>query len=170
MKLAKKSIGVFVASVMFFSCSSDDGQKEEGAEIKEKKVSVNWADAKVKDGIMRAVDRHYLENTYKQNRMTYEFRDNVTKGIVFFSLGKIHQDSIYPLSDTRSFMRVDTYSDKGEQFIFDYEVSAKPAVVNNDSLVYTVESLNLRKVNQEQRYTLKKEGNFWVKEILAVAQ
>jgi len=169
MKLVKKYILVFIASSVLFACSSGE-QNEESTEIKEKVGGINWAGAKVKDGVMRIIDKHYVDNTLRQSRLTYEFRDNVAGSLLFVSLVGIRQDSIYPMSDTRAFMRVDTRTEKGDSLIFDYEVSAKPAVVNNDSLVYEVESLNLRKVNQEQRYSLRKEGNFWVKEILSVAE
>lgn len=161
---------LFLAS----SCSlseTDTNREEQEQEIKAKPLEANWADAKVRDKAMRAIDKHYVDNTLKQSRLTYEFRDQVKQGaLIFFSLSAIHQDSIYPLSGTRAFMRVDTRSDRGDSFVFDYEIKASPAKEKADSLVYEVESLNLRKVNNEQRYILKKEGNFWVKEILAVAQ
>lgn len=163
---------MLVLVFLISACSSGENNTgEQEVEIEAKPLEANWADAKVRDKAMRAIDKHYVDNTLKQSRLTYEFRDQVKQGaLVFFSLSAIQKDSIYPLSGTRAFMRVDTRSDRGDSFVFDYEIKASPAKEKADSLVYEVESLNLRKVNNEQRYTLKKEGNFWVKEILAIVQ
>ncbi len=169
MNFFKKNIGLLVLVSLISSCSSGETNTEEQeVEIKAKPAEVDWD--KAKNPVMRAIDKHYVDNTLRQSMLQYQFRDNVKGKVLPFTLASIRQDSIYPLSGTRAFMRVDTRSDKGDSLIFDYEVKAAPSPEKADSMVYNVESLNLRKVNNEQRYNLKKEGNFWVKEILAIAQ
>lgn len=169
MELLKKMMCVLTFVAIISACSSGENNTEEQEiEIKAKPLEVDWS--KAKDQVLYAIDKHYVDNTLRQSMLQYQFRDNVKGKVIFFSLGAIQKDSIYPLSGTRAFMRVDGRTEKGDNLIFDYEVKATPSPEKADSMVYNVESLSLRKVNNEQRYNLKKEGNFWIKEILAIAQ
>jgi hypothetical protein len=101
----------------------------------------------------------------------YEFRDLMKNGMpIHFNLGLIEQDSLFPISETNAFMKVNGRTPQGVSLIFDYEVVAKKSRDKADSMLYEVRSLNLRKVDQEQRYFLRKEGDFWTKEIIRIAQ
>jgi hypothetical protein len=159
---------IIALSCLFFSCSSESEKAEQTTEIKAVLPTTDWSTNK--RNLALAISGHYTENTYQKGQMSYLFKDMVAQKTIYLTLAAIQQDSIYPISGTRAFMRVDARTEKGDSLIFDYEVKATPAPEKADSMVYNVESLNLRKVNNEQRYILKKEGNFWVKEILAVAQ
>ncbi|MCU0391740.1 MAG: hypothetical protein MUE81_11540 [Thermoflexibacter sp.] len=170
MKSLQRLIVFAVMSLFIVACGSGNNDENSTTEITAQKPKVDWNDAKIRDKVMRIIDKHFVDNTLRQSLLLYQFQDNVKGKPVYFSLGKIEQDSIYPLSEKRTFMKVHTKTDKGDSLVFDYEVSVIPAKEKADSLVYTVESLNLRKFNEEQRYILKKEGNFWIKEILAIAQ
>ncbi|SFE82409.1 hypothetical protein [Thermoflexibacter ruber] len=163
-------IQLFIFSFVLYACSSDGEKQSQESEITAKKELVDWNDAKVRDRVMRTIDKHFVDNSIKKGLLHYYFQDMITNKRLAFVLSKIETDSIYPLSEKRVFMKVRTVTDKGDSLVFDYEVSVKQAELKPDSLIYEVQSLNLRKVNQEQRYLLKKEGNFWAKEILAVAQ
>ena len=167
MKSFSKIIGAILFSTVLFSCSS--GDKEQSEEEISKKISVNWeAD---KERIMRVIDRHFLENTLPKGTTEYEFRDLMKSGMpIHFNLGLIEQDSLFPMSETSAFMKVNARTPQGVSLIFDYEVIAKESRDKADSMIYQVRGLNLRKVADEQRYFLKKEGNFWVKEIVKIAQ
>jgi hypothetical protein len=167
-KMIYKQMILLALSFAFYACSSSETQTEESTEIATKAIATDWNKAKVP--VMRTIDRHYVDNTLRKSQLQYEFRDHVVNRNLYFTLGNIEQDSIYPRSETNAFMKVNAITDKGEPLVFDYEVSATPAKEKPDSTVYEVKSISLRKFNQEQRYLLKKEGNFWTKEILAVAQ
>ncbi len=161
--------GLFlIVSLAFYACSSGEQQAEQTTEITAKPVAIDWN--KLKDPIMRAIDKHYVDNTFRKGFLKYTFTDRVANKSISFTLGKIEQDSIYMLSETAVFMKVNARTDNGDSLVFDYEVSATPAKIRPDSMVYEVKSLNLRKFNQEQRYTLKKEENFWIKELIAIEQ
>lgn len=161
---------LFIFSFVLYACSSESEKQSQESEITAKKELVDWNDAKVRDRVMRTIDKHFIDNSLRKGQLHYYFQDMITNKRLAFVLSKIETDSIYPLSEKRVFMKVKTVTDKGDSLVFDYEVSVTQAELKPDSLIYEVQSLNLRKVNQEQRYLLKKEGNFWAKEILAVAQ
>ncbi len=170
MKLLQNIIHLLIFSTLISACSSDGEKQSQESEITAKKERVDWNDAKVRDKVMRTIDKHFVDNSLRKGALHYYFDDLISNKRIAFVLGKIEIDSIYPLSEKRAFMKVNTITDKGDSLVFDYEVSVTPAMMKPDSLIYEVQSLNLRKVNQEQRYLLKKEGEFWVKEILAVAR
>lgn len=163
-----------VSQILFFSCSSDENENKSeivGTETKK----IDWQKPEVKDKVMRVIDKHYIDNSFRKGMLSLGYLDRIANKRLQLSLQKIEQDSIYPIDGKRVFMKVilrNTADKDSSRVEMDYEVEEKrtSSPSTTDSVYYEIVSLNLRKVGQEQRYTLKKEGNFWVKEILAVAQ
>jgi hypothetical protein len=160
---------LYIIIIVFSSCSSTNQENnQEKNEIGATQLKANWQQDKEK--VLRIIDKHFMDNTLRKGVRYAIFLDKVSDAKRSYFINYVHQDSIYPLDDTRTFMKVSatSFTSSKDSLIFDYQVTLKnkPTQEGKDSLYYEVTDVSLRKFNNDQRYVLKKEGNYWTKEIL----
>lgn len=162
------------STFFFVACSSGDKQESENTEISASSQSkgVDWNDSKVRKAVALTISNHYVDNSFKKGRLDFPYLDRVSNQQLFLAMQKIEEDSIFPLSKERAFVKVITKNTQQDSALVEmhYEVINKYDKIKFDSSYYEIVSISLRKVGKQERYVLRKEGDFWTKEILAVAQ
>lgn len=176
MKLINNKLFIVCAIFSTFflvACSSGDKQESDNNEISNtpQAKGVDWKDSKVRKALTLTISNHYIDNSFKKGRLDFPYLDRVTNKQLYLALHQIQEDSIFPIGKERTFVKVITKSQPDSTVVeMDYEVMNRYDKIKPDSNYFEIVSISLRKVGAQQRYTLKKDGEFWIKDILAVAQ